>query len=108
MNEEEFQKVKFLLELAIDKLVGITGVQDYSDFILRYKLTYDHAVALMDEVTLIEDQIKQDKGVADNEILKRINKFNTQTTVTPYTFTREALQILSPEKLLKMYSSDSP
>ena len=106
MNEEKLRDIQFLLDLVVDKLIGITGIKDYSDFILRYKLNEAESTSLMDEVALMEEEAKQDRTGAEKEILSRLSKFNSNRLSSPVTFTREALQLLSPETLFKMYFSD--
>jgi hypothetical protein len=103
-EQERIQQLEFLLEMAIDKLIGITGVKDYPDFILRYHLSQSNATSLMDEVSAIETVIREGTVITGNEILNRLGKFSVFGQ-SPVVFVREALEILSPEILLKIWHS---
>jgi hypothetical protein len=107
MNEEvQIKEFQFLLDLVISKLIDITGVKDYPDFILRYRLSENNSIALMDEISAIEQEVKQGKTVESNDILNRLGGFHLFGSPGPITFVREVLEILSPEILLRIYNGD--
>lgn len=107
MNEEErIKELRFLLDLVISKIIDIAGVKDYPDFILRYRLSENNSIALMDEISAIEQEVKQVKTVDSNEILHRLGGFHLFGSPGSTSFVREVLEILSPEILLRIYNGD--
>ncbi|MDZ8239295.1 MAG: hypothetical protein RMZ69_19445 [Nostoc sp. ChiQUE01a] len=102
-EQEQLKKVEFLLDLTIGKLTDITGIKDYIDFILNYRLTENNAIALQDEVTAMEKEIEKGQSITQDVILQRLGKFTTYGA--PTTFISEVLKVLSPNILLKIWKT---
>lgn len=107
-EQEKIQELQFLLDLAISKLIDMTGIKNYPDFILRYRLTESKALALTDKIVAIEEEVKQGKTITSIEILHRLAEFSPSPIIAPVpevSFFPEVLELLSPEILLPIYKT---
>lgn len=87
----------FLLDLLISKVIGQSGINDPSDFILHYRLDESTAEAVMDEVSKIAEEVNQGNQVTGANALERICRFHRPGMGAPSQFVSTAFKVWSPE-----------
>ena len=92
------EQTAFLLDLLISKVVSQSGINEPVDFILHYRLDYSTANAVMDEVSKIADEVRQEgNNVTGLNALERIGRFHRTGMGAPSEFVSSAFKVWSPE-----------
>lgn len=93
----DVEQTAFLLDLLIGKVVDQSGINDPVDFILYYRLDEPTAIAVMDEVSKIADEVTQGDNVTGLNALERIGRFHPTGMGSPVEFVSSAFKVWSPE-----------
>jgi hypothetical protein len=97
----ELNEMAFLLDLLISRVIDDSEISNPVEFILRYRLGELTAVAVMDEVNQIADEVKQGNTVTGMNALERIGRY-TPTATDPTQFVSSAFKVWSQETWTKI------